>query len=356
MSSSQDSKNQFEDPSQFGGSPGQLDDLFRDGGGKDPKTQYIIIGLVLLGLGLAGFFYMGGADAFFGESPEETPAGETPSEPSSDAAAGEEEAEVDHPAEENKKDAHPAEEAKDPAGLAHEAPPAPPKKTEPSHPLEIIPPKPPAPHKGAQALPGKPKNKLSDLGIAPQEEIHTLSSSSAPTPVTPEDMATHHSDKGVPAEFRWEGGGGTLLLAQSKSMKPVKLQFVSQKSHVKYRLLTPGTWYWQVKNSKGTSQVRTLEVLPPIQRQIELQSPKESETLAGSGGIVSWSGDARVAFYRVQLSRNGTWDKPDYVFATSGSSLELNEVKPGDYQIRVGAFSGVSGEWEYGTQVSVHVQ
>ena len=84
--------------------------------------------------------------------------------------------------------------------------------------------------------------------------------------------------------------------------------------------------------------------------------PASGGSLAANGGVVSWTADKMVAYYRVELSTSGTWSTPEYVFATSGGQLAIKDVAPGKYKMRLGGFSEVSGQWEYSSPIDVTVQ
>ena len=62
-----------------------------------------------------------------------------------------------------------------------------------------------------------------------------------------------------------------------------------------------------------------------------------------------------MARYKVEVSQSG-WANPEYKFQTSGQDVQMRGVQPGAYQLRVGAFSEVSGRWEYSQPVDVTVQ
>jgi hypothetical protein len=78
--------------------------------------------------------------------------------------------------------------------------------------------------------------------------------------------------------------------------------------------------------------------------------------LAGSGGVVSWTGDKGVAYYRVELNQSDDWSNPMFKFSSSGSQVQLNGVGAGQYQLRLGAFSEVSGRWEFTQPIAVTIQ
>src|SRR5690606_30916752 len=117
----------------------------------------------------------------------------------------------------------------------------------------------------------------------------------------------------------------------------------------------PGTWYWKVENASGSTEGRSFQVTAPARRNVVLSEPQAGGAVAGNGGTVSWQGDNSVAFYRVELTASGSWANPEHRFATSGNSVSLQGVAAGQYQMRVGAFSEVSGRWEFTAPVPVSV-
>jgi hypothetical protein len=155
------------------------------------------------------------------------------------------------------------------------------------------------------------------------------------------------------AIFSWTGGGGHIIFSRNPSMTPEVLRVRVSGNSYKFHHPWPGNWYWQIKNSSESSEVRSFTVAAPIRRNVQLAAPQGA--LAGTGGTVSWQGDVNVAYYRVELSAGG-WGNPQYRFATTGNSVQLNSVAAGQYQMRVGSFSEVSGRWEYTAPVPVSVQ
>ena len=158
-----------------------------------------------------------------------------------------------------------------------------------------------------------------------------------------------------PAVFSWTGGGGYIVFARNSSMHPVVMKVAVNGNSYSFHHPWPGTWYWQVQNSSGATEVRSFKVTAPVRRNVQLQQPQGGGAVAGNGGTVSWQGDSKVAYYRVEFS-TGSWANPQYRFASSGNSVQLQGVTPGQYQMRVGAFSEVSGRWEYTAPTGVTVQ
>ncbi len=158
-----------------------------------------------------------------------------------------------------------------------------------------------------------------------------------------------------PATFSWTGGSGYIVFSRNQSMNPQAMKVAVSGNSFAFHHPWPGTWYWQVTNKSGSTEVRSFKVGSPARRNIQLSQPASGGAVAGNGGTVSWQGDAKVAYYRVEFSTGG-WGNPQHRFASSGNSVSLQGVTPGQYQMRVGAFSEVAGRWEYTTAVPVTVQ
>ncbi|MEY4632056.1 MAG: hypothetical protein RIQ81_2176 [Pseudomonadota bacterium] len=173
----------------------------------------------------------------------------------------------------------------------------------------------------------------------------------------PEDGSTIAYDETVgPARFSWTGGSGKIEFSRSSSMKPLSMSIPVKKGAYSLHQPAPGTWYWRVKTAGGTSEIRSFTVNAPVRRKLSLTAPAAGATIAGSGGQVSWQGDARVTYYRVELNNAQDWANPNYKFSTAGATATLQGVTPGAYKMRVGSFSEISGRWEYTTPVDVTIQ
>ncbi len=173
----------------------------------------------------------------------------------------------------------------------------------------------------------------------------------------PEDGASIAYDETVgPARFSWNGGAGTLELSRNSSMKPIEMKIPVKKGAYSLHQPAPGKWYWRVKTASGKSEVRSFTVDAPVRRKLTVTAPAAGATLAGSGGQVTWTGDSKVTYYRVELNNAQDWANPAYKFATAGSVATLQGVNPGAYKMRVGAFSEISGRWEYSSPVDVTIQ
>ena len=92
-------------------------------------------------------------------------------------------------------------------------------------------------------------------------------------------------------------------------------------------------------------------------RTFPIAAPQDGGAIAGSGGVVSWQAGEKIARYSVEVvGSGGSWAQPTHRFGTSGTSVALQGVSPGTYDIRVGAFSEVSGRWEWQYIRNVSVQ
>lgn len=158
------------------------------------------------------------------------------------------------------------------------------------------------------------------------------------------------------ASFSWSGGAGTIVFSRHKSMQPEVMRVKVSGGTYSFHRPWPGQWYWKVENEGGASEVRSFTVNAPVRRNIALTAPQTGGALAGTGGVVSWTGDKGVAYYRVELNQGEDWTNPQFKFSSSGSQIQLNSVPAGTYNLRLGAFSEVSGRWEYTSPVSVTVQ
>src|SRR5262249_23610406 len=142
-----------------------------------------------------------------------------------------------------------------------------------------------------------------------------------------------------------------IVFSRNSSMSPVvrRVKVAGQTSY-SFNHPHPGKWYWRVEGAGGQSEVRSFMVNPPVRRTFSVSAPSSGGTIAGSGGVVQWSAGEKVARYQVQFKgANETWANPQHRFGTSGTSVSLNGVPAGSYEVRVGAFSEVSGRWEWQT-------
>jgi hypothetical protein len=177
--------------------------------------------------------------------------------------------------------------------------------------------------------------------------------------LTPQNGARQAYDETTgPAEFTWEGPADRIVFARSASMAPV-VRSVRLNGATSYTFENPypGTWYWQVENASGVSEVRSFRIEAPQRRNFPVAQPTPGGTVAGNGGVVSWQAGDKIARYAVEMVPAGqSFAAPQYRYGTSGTSVSLQGVSPGSYDIRVGAFSEVAGRWEWQIIRNVTVQ
>lgn len=282
--------------SNFGTNTNAVSQIFKDGSfGSSDKTRYIIFGAVIILVAVVGWFLLSGSGDEAADVAEDDVAAE---DPSATTAATPEDA------------AKPAEAA--PTAEAPAAAPA----------AETM-----APPAGAISL-SSPDNGAS---------------------------LTYDETQGA-ALFSWSGGPGTIVFSRHSSMQPEVMRVKVSQSTYSFHHPWPGQWFWKVESEGGASEVRSFSVSAPIRRNIAITAPASGASLAGTGGVVSWTGDKAVAYYRVELNQGDDWSNPLFKFSSAGSQLELNGVGAGQYQLRLGAFSEVSGRWEFTQPISVTVQ
>jgi hypothetical protein len=282
--------------SNFGTNTNAVSQIFKDGSfGSSDKTRYIIFGAVIILVAVVGWFLLSGSGDEAADVAEDDVAAE---DPSATTAATPEDA------------AKPADAA--PTAEAPAAAPAP----------ETM-----APPAGAISL-SSPDNGAS---------------------------LTYDETQGA-AMFSWSGGPGTIVFSRHSSMQPEVMRVKVSGSNYSFHHPWPGQWFWKVESEGGASEVRSFSVSAPIRRNIAITAPASGASLAGTGGVVSWTGDKAVAYYRVELNQGDDWSNPLFKFSSAGSQLELNGVGAGQYQLRLGAFSEVSGRWEFTQPISVTVQ
>lgn len=357
MSQSQD-PNQFSAPPTGGGFSNELksseftgnyntannpvSQIFKDGGMlSDPKTRnLIIIGVVAIFVIVGGImFFGGGDDDEYGE--EGQIASETTEEDDfQDEQMGDSSSESTST-------------AKTVADASIE-PELPIESTQPAKPQQL-------PSKASEIPTTSSMPKIDETVAETDNSMSSQASEdngplAPPKIISPENnVQKNYDETSYPAEFSWEGSGGWIKFSRSPDMKPIVHKFRSKNNVFRYRKLLPGVWYWQVTNGAGSSEIRSFEILAPILRAVSLSSPQANGTLAGNGGIVAWTGDTKISYYRVEMG-DGNWAQPPYRFATSGTQVSIQNVPAGNYQLRVGAFSEVSGRWEYTQPIPVSVQ
>lgn len=298
--------------SNFGNNTNAVSQIFKEGGFvSNNRTKYLIIGgVVLVVLVLAAFMLMGGEEGGTDEFAEEgtpTEEGKT-DEGEGDEAATTEEGSTDEAATAAATDAKPVE---------------------------------------------QPKTDAQTATATSQQQPTATGSIALSSPENGASVA--YDETQGPATFSWSGDGGYIVFSRSSDMTPEVLRIRVSGSSYRFNHPWPGNWYWKVENDSGSSEVRSFSVAAPVRRNVAVAAPAAGGAVAGTGGQVQWQGDNGVAFYRVELS-TGDWANPQFRFATRGNSVQLQGVTPGQYQMRVGAFSEVSGRWEYTQAQPVTVQ
>ena len=138
---------------------------------------------------------------------------------------------------------------------------------------------------------------------------------------------------------------------------PVKIVTLNGASTYSFENPYPGTWYWQVKNSSGASEVRSFKISAPARRNFPVSQPTPGGSISGNGGVVSWQAGEKIARYSVEFTPAGqSFASPSHRFGASGTSVAIQGVSPGSYDVRVGAFSEVAGRWEWQVIKNVTVQ
>lgn len=190
-----------------------------------------------------------------------------------------------------------------------------------------------------------------ETGEAVAEAVETgMASTGAISIAQPHDGAQQNYDETQgPAMFEWEGVADRIVFSRSSSMQPIERSInLSGSNSYSFDHPYPGTWFWRLENAEGATEVRRFHVLPPARRNFPVSQPTAGGAISGNGGVVSWQADQKVARYQVQLNQSGaSWANPTYRFGTSGTSVALRNVPAGTYDMRVGAFSEVSGRWEW---------
>ena len=310
--------------SDFGTNTNAVSQIFKSSGfaGED-RNKIIMIAVAVLAI-IGGFVYymLSGSESEdpFANQPPGAPAGETAKE-GGDEATGEEAG----------ADGEKAPEAGAEAGTGAEA----------------------APPAAATEAPTKTKAQSVPTAATAQTSGGAIAISA------PADGATHSYDETQgPAVFQWEGAADRIVFARNSSMQPaVRVGNLAGKSTYAFTHPYPGTWFWRVENGSGQSEVRKFIVSAPGRRSFPVSAPAAGGTLAGTGGVVSWQAAQKVASYRVEMVPAGTsFANAPHRFGTSGTSVTLQSVPAGSYDLRVGAFSEVAGRWEWQVISGVTVQ
>lgn len=312
--------------SNFGTNTNAVSQIFKEGGFvSQNRTKYLIIGGAVIVVLAVLFFFLTDSSS---TSDEEFAAGEEAGE---EATAGEEESTEETAATEEEGEAATEEEATEEASTTE------------------------ATDEGKTAATSASSSSVPDS--VPSSVGSGTSFGSGPvTLAEPTDGSSLNYDESQgPAVFSWTGGGGHIVFSRNQSMNPPALRIRVNGNSYSFHHPWPGNWFWRVENASGQTEVRSFKVNPPQRRAHAFQQPASGGAIAGNGGTVSWQGDGKVAYYRVEVSTGG-WANPQHRFASSGNSVQLNGVAPGQYQMRLGAFSEVSGRWEYTSPIAVTVQ
>tara|TARA_B100001094_G_scaffold72174_1_gene68334 strand:- start:20 stop:1015 length:996 start_codon:yes stop_codon:yes gene_type:complete len=186
----------------------------------------------------------------------------------------------------------------------------------------------------------------------------TMANSGSLSIVSPGDGASVSYDETAgPAVFEWEGSADRILFSRNADMNPASRSIpLNGRSNYSFHNPHPGTWYWQLENSDGTTEVQRFVVAPPVRRNFPIVQPQSGSNIS-NGSAVVWEPDRKVAHYQVQMvTQGGSWANPQYRFGTSGNSVSIENVTAGVYDVRVGAYSEVAGRWEWQRIDGVSVQ
>ena len=301
--------------SDFGTNTNAVSQIFKGGGfGSSDKTKYIIIGVVVLALAVGGAFLLFDSE----KSSDDSADNQTDSEQAADSTG-------DQAATDAQSDTSQSQDAQAPAATE-------------------------------QAAAEQPASQQQAASQAAAKSAGTTGSLSISQP---NDGASHDYDETQgPAVFEWTGSADRIVFSRHSNMSPIE-RSVSLKGKTNYKFdhPYPGIWYWRVENSEGASETRRFVVNAPARRNFPVSQPTPGSSLSGNGGVVAWQGDNKVAWYAVQLvSPGASWANPQYRFGTSGTSIALQGVATGSYDMRVGAFSEVSGRWEWQEIKGVTIQ
>lgn len=169
---------------------------------------------------------------------------------------------------------------------------------------------------------------------------------------------TDYNETMAAPRFSWQGNATRIIFSRSSSMRPVyRFANVEGRSSYKFNGIFPGNWYWQLQGPDGMSEVQSFTISPPSRRPVSIIEPQSGSSLSGNGGFVAWSGADKVARYQVQFKTpDMSWANPTYRYGTVGTKVAVSGMAPGTYDMRVGAFSEVSGRWEWHVMKGISVQ
>ena len=206
-------------------------------------------------------------------------------------------------------------------------------------------------------LPKTVKTETTETAPVPEEEMDKgATATEAPVARSPENGASRNYDESsAAARFTWTGTASWIAFSRNPNMVPHEIKAKTRGNHYDLQRPVPGVWYWQLGNGAGKSQVRSFTISAPVKRALAILDPKNGSTLMKDNGTVAWKGDHYITYYRVEFSNQG-WANPNFRFATTGTQLQVRDIPQGPYEMRVGAFSEVSGRWEYTDPIKVTVQ
>lgn len=169
--------------------------------------------------------------------------------------------------------------------------------------------------------------------------------------------ASYNESMAAP-RFTWQGNADKIMFSRSASMRPVyRWADVTGRNSYEFQGVFPGNWYWQLQGPDGMSDIKSFTISPPSRRQISIIEPQSGAALSGNGGFVAWSSADKVARYQVQFKTpDMSWANPTYRYGTVGTKVAVSGIAPGTYDMRVGAFSEVSGRWEWHVMKGIAIQ
>ena len=77
----------------------------------------------------------------------------------------------------------------------------------------------------------------------------------------PEGSRWDYDETMGPISFAWSGNpGGTILFSRNPNMRPAIMRVPVSGNSYEFYNPYPGTWYWRVESSSGSSEVRSFTV------------------------------------------------------------------------------------------------
>ena len=325
--------------SNFGTNTNAVSEIFKSGDfgtGNKNKNIFMIIGLVLLILGLSYFLLMGDDEEY--ETASNEPTTEEVSEaPAEEAAAT---AEETPPEVAETKDEAPAVVEEAATEAVNEAP-------------EI------GDEAGPAAVAEVAPEAYANEAVGSSAQAQQMGSGSVSLESPGPNNTIEYNEGLSGAKFSFSGPAAYIMFSRSPSMAFIDRKItLNGGSTYTYTNPKPGRWFWAVMGSDGTtSEIRSFTVGAPARANVTVIQPQPGSSIAANGGVVSWQTSGDVTSYRVEMipGQSSDWANPTR-YATASESAQLNGAEPGEYQMRVGAFSRVSGRWEYTSPFSVSVQ